>query len=811
MTEVREPAVQQVKGDSAKAVDFLKRMYPAGPWALTAIAVDKKHIETITFYPAGEADMLSWIEEYNNLRNLYWHVNPVSHAVQKKAERTDIAAVHYLHVDVDPREGSPLSDERERILQLFTKNLPTAIPPPTCIVFSGGGYQAFWKLETPIVINGELGLAEDAKRYNMQLETLFGADNCHNIDRLMRLPGTVNLPDAKKQKKGRVPEVARVLSLKTTSYALAVFTPSPLVRMDPKEVFGGGTIYEQAKVTISGNIRRLATIDELDEWNVPDRVKVVCVQGHHPDQPKQGDNSRSAWVFDVACNLVRFAVPDDIIFSILTDPGFGISESVLEFKTKAEDYAIRQIEQAKELAIDPQLRELNTRYAVISNLGGKCRIVERIDDTTLKRSRITKQSFEDFRNSYMHRLVECGTDKDGNPKYIELGKWWLHNAQRRQYRTLTFAPGREVKDGYNLWQGFAVQSLPGNCDLFLDHVKRNICNNIEEHYDYLMNWMARAVQQPASPGEVAVVLRGAMGVGKSFLAKIFGHLWGPHYMVVSNSSHLVGNFNAHLRDVCFLFADEAFFAGDRKHRSVLRSLITDELLPLESKGVDVEMGHNYLHVMMASNERHVIPAGEDERRYFMVDVAKGNHQDSEYFGKLLAQMESGGYEALLYTLLSRDIKKFNVRKVPKTEALQEQKLFSLGPEEEWWYQILKHGRILQEHTTWQEIVMKDMVISDFTEKAKQFNVSRRGSETQLGRFLHHLCPGLRTCQKMAKVKEHLGNGIFVDAPPRRYYHYVFPTLEECRAAWEERFGKEKWTVMIDDTEVPVPPPTELPF
>lgn len=785
-----------VQGDSAKAVDFLRRMYPEGPWALTSIAVDKKHIETVTFGPSSQESLLSWVEEYNGIRNIYWHVNPVRYAVQKKAERTDIASVCYLHVDVDPREGEPLKEERERILKLFTTNLPKGVPEPTCILFSGGGYQGFWKLEQPIPINGELGLAEDAKRYNQQLETLFSADNCHNIDRLMRLPGTVNLPDAKKQKKGRVPELARVLSLKDLSYPIAQFSASPQVRIEPKEAFGGDTIYTDCKVSISGNVRRLATIDELDEWNVPDRIKIVCVQGRHPESPKQGDNSRSAWLFDCVCNLVRFGVPDETIFSIITDPGFGISESVREFGNKAEAYAVRQLEKAKEQAIDPVLRDLNNRYAVVSNLGGKCRIVERIEDDLLHRSRVTKQSFEDFRNSYMHKMIPAGKDKDGNPKFMEMGKWWLHHAQRRQYRSLVFAPGREVKEGYNLWQGFGVNSAPGDCSLLLDHMFRNICSNTEQYFEYLMSWMARAVQQPASPGEVAIVFRGAQGVGKSLLASIFGKLWGPHYMVVSNSSHLVGNFNAHLRDVCFLFADEAFFAGDRKHRSVLRSLITDQLLPLESKGVDVEMGPNYLHIWMASNERHVIPAGEDERRYLVLDVGKGNHQDAEYFGRLLKQMESGGYEAFLHILLTRNIADFNVRNVPKTSALQEQKMYSMGTEEEWWFTKLRYGRILEEHDDWKPTVMKQDIVDDYVNSVKKFNTSRRGSETQLGHFLGHIVQGLTTRQMLCTVHRHIGEGVFIDEK-RRAYHYIFPSLEECRKNWDSVYGVFKWEAPLE--------------
>jgi hypothetical protein len=785
-----------------KAYDFLRRLYPEGPWALTAIAPDKKFIETRTFYPASESELFDWLESHNGFRNLYFHINEVRYAVTKKAERTDIKAMHYLHVDIDVQPGEDQTAGTERCLRLVTKERPKEIPEPTVIVSSGGGVQCFWRLQEPVPINGEMGLAEDAKRYNQYLETVFGADNVHNLDRIMRLVGTMNIPDAKKLKKGRVARPARLLQFKQDLvYPITAFTQQPTVHLHEKgNAFSGSTIYKEAEVSISGNVRRLASIDELDEWAVPDRVKVICVQGKHPDQPKEGDNSRSAWLYDAVCNMVRCNVPDDVIFSVITDPECGISESVLEFKGKAEAYAIRQIEKAKEEAVDPVLRKMNDQYIVISNLGGKCRIVERIDDPVLGRSRITKQSFEDFRNAYMNKMVECGKDDKGNPKYMPLGKWWLQHPQRKQARQLIFAPNKVVphEQGFNLWRGFAVEARPGDCSVFLDHVQRNICAGNQDHFEYLMNWMARAIQFPACPGETAVVLRGAMGVGKSFLAKVFGKLWGSHYMVVSNSSHLVGNFNAHLRDVCFLFADEAFFAGDKKHRSVLRSLITDELLPLESKGVDVEMAPNYLHIMMASNERHVIPAGEDERRYLILDVAKHNHQDSAFFGALLKQMEQGGYEALLHLLLTRDISGFNVRAVPKTEALHEQKLLSLNPEEEWWYQKLMNGRLLETHSKWEPAVIKKLVVDDFINMNRAWNVQRRGSETQLGRFMSHMIPGLLTKQIVASMEVHLGNGQFVQEPPRRYYHYCFPPLAACRAAWEEKYGKQSWQQPIDD-------------
>jgi len=133
--------------------------------------------------------------------------------------------------------------------------------------------------------------------------------------------------------------------------------------------------------------------------------------------------------------------------------------------------------------------------------------------------------------------------------------------------------------------------------------------------------MANAAQQPGRQGEVAVVLRGREGVGKGVFAKEFGRLFGAHFKHVVNAKHLVGHFNAHLQHCSVLFADEAFFAGDRSHESVLKGLITEETLLIEPKGVDSYSVRNCLHLIMSSNSEWVVPAGADARRYFLLDVS----------------------------------------------------------------------------------------------------------------------------------------------------------------------------------------------
>lgn len=771
------------------ALDFLRRWASSGPWVLTAVRPDRKSIDTQSFGPKTEDRLADWLEQYNGRYNIYFQVNPPLHDdIGRKTKRVEIKELAWLHVDIDPRAGEDIDEERERALRLLSERLPRGVPAPTAVVFSGGGYQGFWRLREPLPISGELAQAEEAARYNQQLEILFGADHCHNVDRIMRLPGTVNLPDAKKLKKGRVPVLAELVSFEDElAYPLGEFTPAPTQQSPGDTGFSGSSV----SVQISGNVERIADVSELDQWSVPDRTKVIIVQGRHPDERKEKDDSRSAWVFDALCSMVRCDVPDDVMFSVITDPDFGISESVLQHGASAQKYAIRQIERAREWAIDPWLTQLNNRYAVIANIGGRCRVVEEVEDEVLGRSRLTRSSFDDFRNFYCNQFVKVGEDSKGNPIMKPVGAWWINHPKRRQFGKIVFAPNREVPDAYNLWKGFSVQARPGDCSLLLAHLQDNVCQGDERLYSYLMGWLARMVQDPGSPGHVAVVLRGGKGVGKSFVARQIGQLFGRHFLHISNPSHLIGNFNSHLRDAVFLFADEAFYAGDKKHASILKTLITEDTLQIEAKGVDVETAPNYVHLMMASNDEHVVPASGDERRYFVLDVGEAQQQRSEYFGAIARQMDDGGREALLHHLLTYDLSEFRVQDVPQTQALRDQKDLSLSPEEDWWLNKLTEGTLLPDTDGWPSEVIKDHLTDDYIEHTKRWNVSRRGNQTALGKFLAKVCPRLSVVQKLTKVEVPTGDGYVVKVE-RRLYHWLVPDLRLCRERWEELHGAREW-------------------
>lgn len=772
-----------IQHDTAAALDFLRRWSPDADWCLTAIIPDGK-TETATFKPTEEEKARAWIEANQGKRNIYFHVNPVRQALQVKASKEDVARLAWLHIDIDPRAGEDFEEERKRALTL----LRDYEPKPTVIVDSGGGFQGFWKLEPSdrLVIDGNLAKARELEAYNIQLEKVFGADHCHNVDRIMRLPGTVNVPNAKKAKKGRKPALARLVDWNEgAEYPIEKFMAAPRVQTGDT-----GLASSPSKVRITGNVPDIGT-EELREWAqehgkaISDHTLAVIATGQDPLDPTKYE-SRSEALFKVCCDLVRAEVPDDMIFAIITGSN-EISASVKD-KPNWEGYALRQIERAHEEAIDPWLRILNEKHAVIGNLGGKCRIIEEVWDPSLKRTRITKQSFEDFRNRYRNRRVVVGANDNGQPVEKAVGAWWIDHPARRQYETIVFAPGQEVERAYNLWRGFAVDSLPGDKhEPFLRHVRENVCSGNDEWYHYLVGWMARAVQEPGSPGEVAVVLRGKRGTGKSFFAKMFGRLFGRHFLQVANAQHLVGSFNAHLRDTVVLFGDEAFYAGDKKHESVLKTLVTEEQLVVEGKGVDAEAAANFTHLILASNEDWVVPAGLEERRFLALDMADDRMQDNAYFRAIKTDLEAGGFENLLHFLRTYDLRDFEVRTAPKTKALREQQGYSLPPVQQYFYACLRGGNPpegAEPHGSGSGyFVTSDTLITGMRNEGLTVagTAAARSAKDQIGKFFSEL--GFRL------IRESTGR--------RRYgYHW---DVTELRAAWDRWRGfGEDWPQLPED-------------
>jgi phage/plasmid-associated DNA primase len=327
----------------------------------------------------------------------------------------------------------------------------------------------------------------------------------------------------------------------------------------------------------------------------------------------------------------------------------------------------------------------------------------------------------------------------------------------------------------------------GDWSKLKEHIKNNICQRKPEVYDYVLMWLAFAVQHPNRPSEVALAMRGKRGVGKSILGNIFGKLFGQHFRHIFSSKHLVGHFNSHLRDCIFLFADEAFWTGEKSAEGVLKGLITEPTLNIEGKGKDIVRTKNMLHIMMASNSDWVVPAGLEERRFCILDVGDKHIQDKAYFGAIYKQMENGGYAAMLHDLLDLDLRDFDIRDVPDTEGLREQKILSMDPITAWWFQKLKDGSLPSEDGEW-GITEKNAIYEDYAETIGKAGVIYKGMQTSLGMKLKKLLPGPYPKSKKKQVEEkedYNADRDLIIKTGERIPHWQFPPLKECREFFEQ--------------------------
>jgi len=219
---------------------------------------------------------------------------------------------------------------------------------------------------------------------------------------------------------------------------------------------------------------------------------------------------------------------------------------------------------------------------------------------------------------------------------------------------------------------------------------------------------------------------------------------GQYGVYISNAKHLTGNFNAHLRDCAFLFADEAFWAGDKVGESVLKGLITDPVINVEAKYQNAVNVPNLLHIGMASNADWVVPASIDERRYFVLDVSDHRIGDRAYFEALAAQMNTGGTAALLCDLQRLDVSGFRVEDFPCSAALMMQKRHSLDSLSRWWLDVLDRGFLYKSRhgapwfQTWHDTYTTELLRRSYSQWCEENRPYDRRTETAHGNFLSEI-------------------------------------------------------------------------
>jgi hypothetical protein len=435
---------------------------------------------------------------------------------------------------------------------------------------------------------------------------------------------------------------------------------------------------------------------------------------------------------------------------------------------------------------DVAVRMLNERHAVIDSVGGKT-VIASWEPSPLDPGKmvVVFQSKDSFLLRYSNRpvMVEEQDRLGTRTAARRLGAFWLDHPARRQCRGVTFMPGGPdtVNGCLNLWQDWGVEDRPGDWGLIRRHVREVIAGGNPVFDEYVVRWIAWAIQHPDRQAEAALVLIGAKGAGKGTLVRVLERVFGAHAFQVNSREAVIGQFNGHLQDCILFVADEAYWGGDKRCVGRLQGMITEPTLSIERKGFDLIQVPNRLHVVMLAEPGWVIPAGRHERRYAALEVSDCRRGNQGYFKALHGQIAEGGAEGMFHDLKRMELGDWHPREIPEqllqSPALQKQKVLTLPPLERWYLGLLQDREL--PGRAWPGDYPSRAYTGDMLDDAKDKEPRLRLDLNEVGltEFLKEVgCEQKRTS---------LANG------------WSFPPLAECCARFVERYGPMKWSAATE--------------
>ena len=142
--------------------------------------------------------------------SVYFSLNIVRQGIHKKAAKDDIETIRAIAGDSDwnrkafhGRFGEGMQALGSRVLTALIKDTS---PQPSWIIFTGGGLQPIWLIE-PLPNTPENQARAEA--VGAHIADRFGGDGVQNVDRILRMPGTINHPKTSKRDAGQLASLRR--------------------------------------------------------------------------------------------------------------------------------------------------------------------------------------------------------------------------------------------------------------------------------------------------------------------------------------------------------------------------------------------------------------------------------------------------------------------------------------------------------------------------------------------------------------------------------------------------------------------------
>ena len=457
--------------------------------------------------------------------------------------------------------------------------------------------------------------------------------------------------------------------------------------------------------------------------------------------------------------------------------------------------------------------DFDARFVALLHFGKfSVGVRERIDDLTRPDFRVLSLAdFEAYTRNQVVHVPDPTPKRPDNTKRIKKSDIWLNAPGRVTFEDSAFLPGEPPESGrvFNLWRGWAAKpDAAASCRHWLYHLYEYIAAGDRGAYDWILDWMADLVQNPAQKPGTALIMLSGQRSGKNSLVTMLSRMIGlRYYHEMSQTRQITTQFNSFLQQCLLLFANEAMMAGDPRSAPVLRALVADPIFHLDHKHAHAQTATNATRVIMASNNAHVIDRALDDARYTVLEVKNPRKTlDAKayrlHFDNLWAEINGNGADALLHFLMGRTYEPWTVRSCYETAAGESQTLASIHPVLVWWKRCLDGGQIvlddvervltdmgLEQGGTWPVWISKAALADSFAEWGR--SSGRRVSEAEFWLHWYDL---------MRPVIEERRMNVKQAGRNQRRNVIMLPTLETAA-----RWTGSKYPLLVRKEKKPVAP------
>lgn len=257
----------------------------------------------------------------------------------------------------------------------------------------------------------------------------------------------------------------------------------------------------------------------------------------------------------------------------------------------------------------------------------------------------------------------------------------LHKGDRiARFKRVAFIPGKPEFYGetYNTWRPSLIVPKEGPTDIWDAHLKWLVPDDADRNR--LLDWLAWIYQnQDKKPNHALLLVGETFGTGKSFVARVMEFLFGLDNVQRPKNSSLSGQFNSWVASCKFGIIEELMQIGRKEVEGMLRDLITEPRIEVNTKGIVAFLIDSYMAMMAVSNHPDALPLKPGDRRWLVIEspVTIDDKQQKiaeGYFAKLMPMVDLDNPDldalaAIAFQLKSRKLGKYDARgEAPMTDA-----------------------------------------------------------------------------------------------------------------------------------------------